>query len=63
MLSNGGMEARFNEHRLMSSAIKGAISSLGLTEVFFFNFIYPKTSHSSTGGELKFSPLDLEKNM
>lgn len=39
LLANGGMEARFKEHFLMSAGIKEAISALGLSEVIIqFNF-------------------------
>jgi aspartate aminotransferase-like enzyme len=33
LLSNGGMEARFEEHRLMSKGIKAAIHAMNLSEV------------------------------
>jgi aspartate aminotransferase-like enzyme len=33
LLSNGGMEARFKEHRLMSKGIKEAIHAMNLNEV------------------------------
>ncbi len=37
LLANGGMEARFQEHRLMSKAIKDAIHAMGLSEVIKSN--------------------------